>query len=184
MWDVLFLAATLSLFAGLGYGPCQGLLGHLRGTALAAPVLGSGVFGILVTLLYRFGIPLDLAGRIAVALALPNVVLAIVDRARDRTLLGKAVIFVGLVVVGFLALLPKWVGPPEFSVFQGNEWDHWGTVAFLVSQAQWTRERHSLQSELLSQHPRFDLQDAIGIAERWLHAEIGPYAATVVNRHA
>ena len=123
MLDVLFLAATLSLFAGLGYGSCQGLLGHLRGTALAAPVFGSGIFAILVTLLYRFGVPLDLAGRIAVGLALPNAVLAIVHRARDRALPGKAVIFVSLVLVGFLALLPKWVGPPEFSVFQGNQWD-------------------------------------------------------------
>ena len=87
-------------------------------------MFGSGIFAILVTLFYRFGVPLDLAGRIAVALALPNAVLVIVHKARDRTLPGRSVIFVSLALVGLLALLPKWIGPPEFSVFQGNGYDH------------------------------------------------------------
>jgi hypothetical protein len=122
--DIAFLALNLALFTGLGFPVC--LLLPVQGRFLAAPAFGLGIFGVAATVLYRFGVPLHWVGLAAWACAAASA-LALWWQAIDRRSVTLVAGFVA--TVALLTLAPKWVGGPQFSAFQGNEWDHFNYIA-------------------------------------------------------
>jgi len=143
MSDLVFVSGALALLFLLGY-PMVLLFpaDAVGGRALGAPVLGYGLFGVLVTILYRYGFSPQQSLRFVLALVgcvlVGGVLGAWVIRRRlpgpamERRLFNSdAMVFgiaAGLVIL--LCLLPKWIGGTQFAVFQGNHWDQINYIAY------------------------------------------------------
>jgi hypothetical protein len=96
---------------------------------LAAPILGFGWICILTTIFYRFGAsPL---ASFSVLLLVATVVLAVrslmlIRETKAAAIISRArvIAFLGVLIAAQLfALLPSAIGGPQFSVFQGNQFD-------------------------------------------------------------
>jgi hypothetical protein len=114
---ILFLALTT--WFGLGY-PIARRLGAVQWFALAAPPIGLAIHGIVTPLIYLRGFSAFLTCAICLGLAAPGAFLGLWDFRRRSwshidTMIGLATLAAFLLVI-----LPKWLGPPDFSVFQGN----------------------------------------------------------------
>jgi hypothetical protein len=127
MIDVLFVAGALLLFTLLGAPVCRALPDRMPGRMRAAPVLGFGLFGMAVTILYRWGLSPGQAGA-----AMVGVATLVLLRDRHRLVpdaAGRAMVLTAA-VVGLLCLLPKWTGGPQYWVFQGNDQDQVNYLAY------------------------------------------------------
>ena len=134
--DVLVVCLAIGLWLALGYPVARKLGRSVIWPALAAPPLGIAILSILTVILYAWGIRLETAFKIVIGLAIPGIVLAFRDGVRSRfNRLHGALLFT-LVLAMFLVLLPKWLGPPEFPVFQANFGDQFNylSVAWTASQ--------------------------------------------------
>jgi len=111
-----------------------GLLPAARvpGRELASPVLGFALFSVLASILYRFDATawqLFLAGS---ALAAGGLVLTLL-RPPARPGRHAAIAAAIAAAAALLVLLPKWIGGPQFFVFQGNIWDQLSYLARSVA---------------------------------------------------
>ncbi|MFI4983125.1 MAG: hypothetical protein ACHQIO_22465, partial [Nevskiales bacterium] len=128
MIDLLFVLGSLALFFALGQPLCEALPGTVvKGRMLAAPVIGFGLFGVAMTLLYRFGVPLAAADAIAIVAAA-----GIVAWHRRSLVFSEAALrtIAAIGVVVLLCLVPKWIGGPQFWAFQGNDQDQVNYLAY------------------------------------------------------
>ncbi|MBF0562260.1 MAG: hypothetical protein HQL37_09620 [Alphaproteobacteria bacterium] len=128
-----FELAALILCFFLGF-PISRLLSasSVRGRALIAPVLGYGLFGVVVTILYRFGVMPRDGGFLVLIPALISALswLAIYRPAQPEQW-RKPLRFCLLVLAVVLACLtPEWIGGPQFWAFQGNHWDNINYIAY------------------------------------------------------
>ena len=137
MLDALFVGGSLALLFCLGY-PLSRLLpsDKVQWRGLAAPVLGYGLFGVLITLLYRYGMAPRWGLVVVLGLAGAAFLLYFVwpwwrrggcTGFPERRLVGVYIIL-SLVVV--TELLPSWIGGPQFTAFQGNQWDQINYIAY------------------------------------------------------
>jgi hypothetical protein len=133
MIDLLFVIGSMSLFFAIGQLLCQALpQATMQRCELASPVIGFGLFGISVTLLYRFGVPIGTAGTAVVLAVLVASAVLVLRRWRTLSAAGPAgwAIIVAAAVVILLCLLPKWMGGAQFWVFQGNDQDQINYIAY------------------------------------------------------
>jgi hypothetical protein len=114
---ILFLALTT--WFGLGY-PIARRLGAVQWSALAAPPIGLAIHGVLTPLLYLHGFTASLTFAICLGLAAPGVFLGYRDIRRRSWSRNDTIISLATLATFLLVILPKWLGPPDFSVFQGN----------------------------------------------------------------
>ena len=139
MTDVTFLTVLVAGCWLIGWGPCRLLLPsrHVAGQALAAPVLGFALFGIVAAVLYRLDVPTGGLSWVFGGLALGGLLLVIQRRPQGSVKI-VAIWSAASVAVGLLLLLPKWTGGPQFFVFQGNIWDQFNYLARTVSYRDFT----------------------------------------------
>jgi hypothetical protein len=121
--DVIVVCVAVSLWSALGYPVARKLGPSLVWPALAAPPLGLAIMSTLMVILYASGLRLDTAFRISLGIAAPGIVLAARDGFRLRWTRAHGAFLIVLLVATLLVLLPKWLGPPEFWVFQANYGD-------------------------------------------------------------
>ena len=128
MIDVLFLTASLFLFFLLGRPFCTVLPeAMVQNRLLAAPVLGLGLFGMAVTVLYRWGLSPGEAGAVVAGLGLLS---ALRHPCKLFPHADGWNVLLSVAAVGLLCLLPKWTGGPQFWVFQGNDQDQINYLAY------------------------------------------------------
>ena len=139
MTDVTFLTILVAGCWLIGWGPCRLLLPsrHVAGRALAAPVLGFALFGIMAAVLYRLDVPTGWVSWAVGGLARGGLLRVSWHRPTEPGRVG-AVWIAASVAVGGLLLLPKWTGGPQFFVFQGNIWDQFNYLARTVSYRDFT----------------------------------------------
>jgi hypothetical protein len=123
---IAFLALTT--WFGLGY-PIARRLGAVQWSALAAPPIGLAIHGILTPLIYLRGFTAYLTCVICLGLAAPGVVLGFWDLRRRSWSHNETMIGLAAFAVFLLVILPKWLGGPDFSVFQGNIGDQFWFLA-------------------------------------------------------
>jgi hypothetical protein len=114
---ILFLALTT--WFGLGY-PIARRPGAVKWSALAAPPIGLAIHGVLTPLLYLHGFTASMTCAICLALAAPGVFLGFWDIRRRSWSHNDTMIGLATLAAFLLVILPTWLGPPDFSVFQGN----------------------------------------------------------------
>ncbi len=142
MTDVTFLAVLVVGCGLIGWLPCRLLLpaGRVAGRALAAPVLGFALFGVVATVLFCFNLPAVWLAGVFLGLAAAGLGLAVM-RPPERPGSGGWLLIAVSVGVGLLLLLPKWTGGPQFFVFQGNIWDQFNYLARTVSYRDFSYEQ-------------------------------------------
>jgi hypothetical protein len=118
--DVLVVCLAIGLWLALGYPVARKLGPSVIWPALAAWPLGLAVFAFLMVVLYASGLRLETAFNICIGLAIPGLVLAGRDALGSSLNRSHGAFLVALVIAMLLVLLPKWLGRPEFSVFQSN----------------------------------------------------------------
>jgi hypothetical protein len=114
---IVFLALTT--WFGLGY-PIARRLGAVQWSALAAPPIGLAIHGVLTPLLYLHGFTAFLTFAICLGLAAPGVFLGFWDIRRRSWSHNDAIIGIGTLAAFWIVIMPKSLGSPDFSVFQGN----------------------------------------------------------------
>jgi hypothetical protein len=114
---ILFLALTI--WFGLGY-PIARRLGAVQWSALAAPPVGLAIHCVLTPLIYLRGFTAFLTCAICLGLAVPGVFLGFWDIRRRSWSHNDTMIGMATLAAFLLVILPKWLGSPDFSVFQGN----------------------------------------------------------------
>jgi len=118
--DILVLSTAIVLWLGLGYPVAKSLGPCVISPPLAAAPLGLAIQAIITNILYVSGVKLGTAFAVCLGLALLGIGMAIRDLfAFGLTRSTLTVSFTLLVTILFV-LLPRWVAPPSFSVFQGN----------------------------------------------------------------
>jgi hypothetical protein len=127
--DVLVVCLAIGLWLGLGYPLARKLGPSVVWPALAAWPLGLAIFAVLTVVLYAWGLRLESVVKICIGLAIPGVVLVVRDGLRSSRKRSHGAFLVALVIATLLVLLPKWLGPPEFSVFQANVADQLGYLS-------------------------------------------------------
>ena len=121
--DILVLSTAIVLWLGLGYPVAKSLGPCVISPPLAAAPLGLAIQAIITNILYVSGVELGTAFAVCLGLALLGIAMAIRDLfAFGLTRSTLTVSFTLLVTILFV-LLPRWVAPPSFSVFQGNVGD-------------------------------------------------------------
>jgi hypothetical protein len=143
--DILLVCSALGLWFALGYPVARTLGPHVLSPALAAPPLGLAIHATLTTILYVSGPHLSTAYQLSAVLAIPGVVLAIRDRLFSGWGRSECAFLATLPFAMLLVLLPKWIGPPEFSVFQGNVGDQFSylSTAFMASHYAYAMLQHT-----------------------------------------
>lgn len=161
----IYLTA-LAVSFGLGAPLAMGLLGHRRSAWLVAPALGYSVLAVAATLLYRAGLPMLFISALAACLAAIGFAWT---AWRYRTALRhsrQTILLWIFVVIGAVAWvwLPMFTGGAQFSVFQGNHWDHFNyTTAGVI-------------------YSRLDYPQVIGAAEAdFLRNPLLPVAASFIH---
>jgi|GEM_PF-3581708 len=133
MVDIAFVLAALTIFFFLGF-PVSRLLCpvSVRARALTAPVLGFGLFGIAVTILYRFGVSPTVGGLLILAPALISAAgwMFVQRTALPEHCRGPLRFFLLTVAVLLVCLAPKWIGGAQFYAFQGNIWDNVNYISY------------------------------------------------------
>jgi hypothetical protein len=131
-WIGRFLALTT--WFGLGY-PIARRLGAVQWTALAAPPIGLAIDGMLRPLVYLHGVTASVTCAICLGLAVPGIFLGLRDARRRSWSRTDTIIVIAAFAAFLLVILPKWLGSPDFSVFQGNIGDQFWylTSAFMTS---------------------------------------------------
>jgi hypothetical protein len=114
---ILFLALTT--WFGLGY-PIARRLGAVHWFALAAPPIGLAIHGVLTPWIYLHGFTASMTCAICLGLAGPGVFLGYRDICRRSWSRNDTIICLATLATFLLVILPKWLGSPDFSVFQGN----------------------------------------------------------------
>ena len=127
--DVLVVGVAVGLWLALGYPVARKLGPSVVWPALAAPPLGLAILCVLVVILYAWGLRLETALKICIGLAIPGIVLAVRDGLRSRLNRSHGAILLTVLIAALLVLLPKWLGPPEFAVFQANVADQLNYLA-------------------------------------------------------
>jgi hypothetical protein len=132
--DTLILFLALTTWFGLGY-PIARRLGAAQWSALAAPPIGLAIHGILTPLIYLRGFTASLTCAICLGLAVPGVLLGFWDLRRRSWSHNDMLISLAALATFLLVILPKWLGSPAFSVFQGNIGDQFWflTNAFVTA---------------------------------------------------
>ena len=126
--DALFVVCAIGLWSLMGYPVAARLTTTDSATLALAPIFGLSIFLLTVTLLYRFGLPLNLT---LWANAFPAAYGFVVFLRRSSLRRSHFYVFAaGLGLVATLILLPKWLGSPAFAVFQGNHWDHLNYLSY------------------------------------------------------
>ena len=127
--DVLIVGVAVGLWLGLGYPVARKLRPSVVWPALAAPPLGIAILSVLVVIMYAWGLRLETAFKICIGLAVPGIVLAVRDGLRSRMNRSHGAFLVAFLIAMLLVLMPKWLGPPEFAVFQANVADQLNYLA-------------------------------------------------------
>ena len=132
--NTLILLLAPATWFGLGY-PIARHLGAVQWTALAAPPIGLAIHGVLTPLIYLQGFTAPLTCAICLGLAAPGVFLGFWDIRRRSWSHNDTIIGLATLAAFLLVTLPKWLGSPDFSVFQGNIGDQFWylTNAFTTS---------------------------------------------------
>jgi hypothetical protein len=174
--DVLLVCLAIGLWLALGYPAARQLGRSVIWPALAAPPLGIAILSILTVILYAWGIGLETAFKINIGLAIPGIVLAFRDGVRSRFNRLHGAFLVILVLAMFLVLLPKWLGPSEFLVFQANFADQFNylSVAWTASQFDYPTIRNM----------GFDADTAIGVERIAFLIELRPGAPLMLGGFA
>jgi hypothetical protein len=123
MSDVLVVFLSIGLWLALGYPVARKLAPLVVWPALAAPALGLAIFAVFTVVFYASGLRLQSAFKICVGLAIPGIVLAVRDGLHSQFNRSHGAIMIAFLMAMLLVLLPKWLGPPDFSVFQTNAAD-------------------------------------------------------------
>jgi hypothetical protein len=87
---------------------------------MAALPIGLAIHGILTPLIYLRGFTAFLTCAICLGLAAPGVLLGFWDIRRRSWSHNDTMIGLATLATFLLVILPKWLGSPDFSVFQGN----------------------------------------------------------------
>ena len=153
--DVVVVCVAIGLWLALGYPVARALGPSIVWPALAAPSLGLAILSALTVILYASGVRLEVAFKISIALAIPGAVLALRDGLRTGWDHSHWAFLVTLVIAMLLVLLPKWLGPPEFSVFQANYADQFNYLSMA-----WTPTRYDYPT---IRNMDFDTEVAIGV---------------------
>src|SRR5215831_4225114 len=127
--DILVLSTAISLWLGLGYPVAKSLGPSVISRPLAAPPLGLAIQAIITTILYVSGVELRTAFAVSFGLAIPGIAMAIRDLFAFGLTRSTITVSFALLVTILFVLLPRWVGPPSFSVFQGNVGDQFGYLS-------------------------------------------------------
>ncbi len=130
------LLASLGLMTALGLPVTASLRRSMPALALATPAFGAAVLGMVATILYVWGIGLAVVAPVIVLLALlclalyRTALLEVAGAIRHHP--GATLLFL---LFSLVIASPILTGAPEFSVFQGNIWDHFGyaTSALIFS---------------------------------------------------
>jgi len=127
--DILVLSTAIALWLGLGYPVAKSLGPCVISAPLAAPPLGLAIQAIITNILYVSGIELGTAFAVCFGLALIGIAMAIRDLFAFGLTRSTITVSFTLLVTLLFVLLPRWVGPPSFSVFQGNVGDQFGYLS-------------------------------------------------------
>jgi hypothetical protein len=147
------LALSLGLMGAWGLPVAAMLRGHLPGMILAAPAFGASLLAIGATLLYVYAVPIRAISIAAflgavISACLCHRTLRISWRAgcRDLPSLGLFLLF------GALLAAPILRDRVEFTVFQGNQWDHFNyiTMAEIFSQSSFDAVRDATRADELA----------------------------------
>jgi hypothetical protein len=132
--DILVLSTAISLWLGLGYPVAKSLGPCVISRPLAAPPLGLAIQAVITTILYVSGVELRTAFAVSFGLALPGFAMAIRDLFAFGLTRSTRIVSFALLFTILFVLLPQWVAPAGFSVFQGNVGDEFSYVsrAFLA----------------------------------------------------
>jgi hypothetical protein len=123
------LLLSLALFTACGL-PVAALLGRsMPAMAHSAPALGAAVLAVFATLLYTSGLSIQAIAAMTVVLALISVVCfrtmvlqQVKEAIRQPWATGLFLLFSAIIASPILT------NRPAFTVFQGNQWDHFGYV--------------------------------------------------------
>ena len=154
--DLLIVCVAIGLWLALGYPVARKLGPSVIWPALAAPPLGIAILSFLTVILYAWGIWLDTAFKICTGLAIPGTVLAVRDGLRVRFDRAHGAFLATFVIAMLLVLLPKWLGPPEFPVFQANFADQFNYLSMA-----WTASQYDYPT---IRNMNLDTQTAIGVS--------------------
>src|SRR5262249_19103684 len=121
--DILVLSTAIALWLGLGYPVAKSLGPSVISPPLAAPPLGLAIQAIITNILYVSGVELGTAFAVCFGLALLGIAMAIRDLFAFGLTRSTITVSFTLLVTILFVLLPRWVAPPGFSVFQGNVGD-------------------------------------------------------------
>ena len=130
------LLVSLGLVTALGLPVATKLQRTMPAMALATPAFGAAILGMVATIPYVWGLDIAIIAPVVAGLAALCLVLC-----RRTVLQGFGAIrhypVAALLFLIFSLVIasPILVGAPEFSVFQGNQWDHFGyaTSALIFS---------------------------------------------------
>jgi hypothetical protein len=131
MIDVLVVCLALGTWLALGYPVARKLGPSVNWPALAAAPLGLAILGALTVILYVSGLRIETVFKVCIGLAIPGIALAVRDGLRSPLDRSHGAFLVTLAIATLLVLLPKWLAPPDFTVFQAN----FGDQFFFLSQA-------------------------------------------------
>jgi hypothetical protein len=164
--DVVVVCVAIGVWLALGYPVARKLGPSVIWPALAAPPLGIAILSVLTVVLYAWGIRLETAFKIGIGFAILGIVLALRDGLRSRFNRLHGAFLITLVLAMLLVLLPKWLGPSEFPVFQANFVDQFNylTIAWSASQYDYPTIRNM----------DFDTETAIGVERIAFLIELRP----------
>ena len=121
--DVVVVCLALATWLGLGYPVARKLGPSVNWPAVAAPPLGLAILGTLAVIFYVSGLRIETVFKICIGLAILGIVLAVRDGLRSPLNRSHGAFLVTLVIATLLVLLPKWLAPPDFTIFQANYGD-------------------------------------------------------------
>jgi hypothetical protein len=127
--DVLIVCLALGTWLALGYPVARKLGPSVNWPALAAAPLGLAILGALTVIFYVSGLRIETVFKLCIGLAIPGVALAVRDGLRSPLDRSRGAFLLTLVIATLLVLLPKWLAPPDFTVFQSNFGDQFAYLS-------------------------------------------------------
>jgi hypothetical protein len=161
--NTVILCLALATWFGLGY-PIARHLGSISWPALAAPPIGLAIQGFLTPLLYVNDIGARAICQVCLGLAAPGVLLSVWDAFNCRWNRSYGSILIALLIAFLFVIVPKWLGSPDFSVFQGNIGDQFWylTTAFTTSRFDASAIQH-MESDSVLEHGFAGVQLALNM---------------------
>ncbi|PZM14871.1 hypothetical protein [Rhizobium tubonense] len=135
MFDVIFLVVFLLVCTAVGIAITSRC--KFSGTYLAAPVVGFGIIATISTLAYRYGETSHQCTFTILAVATAGAILSarrVISDIRARPLFP----FLVVILVAFLAILPKWTGGEQFYAVQINPSDQINYLQFSTAINEYT----------------------------------------------